>query len=776
MAAANTVKVTFLGDADSLARAARMAQGQMDKVATSVGKASKVGTFFGAAAGSLAVGALGKVQSFAQGSVDAFAAIEDATGAAQVQFGDAADDVVAFAESASKSLGLSKRAALDAQNTFGTLGKAAGLADAPLANFSRKMTSLAGDLASFKGTSTEQAIDAVGAALRGETEPIRAYGVLLDQASIEAEAMSIGLLKATKNVDLIKEAHTRAGLAQVAYNNAVKEHGEDSTEAERAQLALGSATRALEKATAGSIPPLTQQQKVLASQSLILKQTTDAQGDFARTSASTANVQKTLAAETENAQAKLGQQLAPALTAVRQLMLQGIKTVSGLASGISGLANFVDHNRSTFAAFAAVVTAVVLPAMIKMAIQWTVTATAATVSAAKQAAAWLLTQMSAYKALVATGVAFAAMIAGWIRAGAVAMAQAARMAAAWIISMGPIAIAIAAVVGAVVLIIKNWDKIKAATAKAWAFVKDAVKKAIDAVIFVLTNFTGPGLIIKHFDKIVATIKGVPAALKNAAREFVQAGIDLIAGMIQGIIQKAKELPGIVKDKIVDSVKNTIKSGFGIFSPSRVGREYGQNVAGSIGLGLTDKQQMIQDRAQAMVDKLKDKLADVRSFAKDIRDAFRDLGDVTNIDTALADGGDGGFLGLLDGLRKRAADAQKFASAMAMLRKQGLNQSTLDQLREAGPEGGLTAANNLLAGGMGGIGEVNRLMAQINQVGKSFAETEAKTKFGISPNAKLTGQDVRVIIDPRGGEDDFKKWIRKWIRAEGGDVQKVLGKV
>jgi hypothetical protein len=56
---------------------------------------------------------------------------------------------------------------------------------------------------------------------------------------------------------------------------------------------------------------LTAQQKILAAQAAIYKQTTDAQGDFLRTSDGLANSQRTLSAEFANLQAQLGQKLLP---------------------------------------------------------------------------------------------------------------------------------------------------------------------------------------------------------------------------------------------------------------------------------------------------------------------------------------------------------------------------------------------------------------------------------------------------------------------------------
>ena len=206
----------------------------------------------------LTIAAVKGVADFVGKSVDSFAELEDATAAAGVVFGDSMQTIIAQSENAARTMGMSKKEVIDAANTFGTMGKSAGLAGNDLAGFSTQMTQVAADLASFKGGSPEEAVLAVGAAMRGETEPIRRYGVLLDDATLRSRALKLGLIETTKE-------------------------------------------------------GLTPQQKVLAAQAEILAQTTDAQGDFARNSESTANVAKTLAAESANLSAELGEKLAPAI-------------------------------------------------------------------------------------------------------------------------------------------------------------------------------------------------------------------------------------------------------------------------------------------------------------------------------------------------------------------------------------------------------------------------------------------------------------------------------
>ena len=238
-----------------------------------------------------AIAATGAIVAFTKGvvpAVNAASDLEESMSKNNVIFGDAASAVSSFADEAARALGQSKTQALAAASTFGTFGKAAGLAGQELATFSTDFVTLASDLASFNNTTPEDAINAIGAALRGESEPLRRYGVLLNDATLKAAALELGIY--------------------------------DGTGA------------------------LTAQQKVLAAQKVIYEQTTDAQGDFARTSDGLANQQRILAAQVEDLQAKFGELLLPVFKRVvkyindnilpaMNLMIDGFKD-DGLSGAI----------------------------------------------------------------------------------------------------------------------------------------------------------------------------------------------------------------------------------------------------------------------------------------------------------------------------------------------------------------------------------------------------------------------------------------------------------
>jgi hypothetical protein len=239
-----------------------------------------------------AAAALAGLAAAAGPAISAASDLEENLSKVNVIFGEGAKEIENFSKTAATALGQSQNAVLQAAGTFGTFGKAAGLGGVELAKFSNDFTALASDLASFNNTSPEDAINAIGAALRGEAEPLRRYGVLLNDASLKAAAMSLGIYDG---------------------NGA-----------------------------------LTAQQKVLAAQKVIYEQTTDAQGDFARTSDGLANSQRILKAQLQNLQIEIGkgllpvvQAILPPLKAMAQWAVENPKAFKIVAATIAGIATAI---------------------------------------------------------------------------------------------------------------------------------------------------------------------------------------------------------------------------------------------------------------------------------------------------------------------------------------------------------------------------------------------------------------------------------------------------
>jgi hypothetical protein len=237
-----------------------------------------------AAGAASAVGSLANLGKSALGSITS--AVDQATSLGEelskssVIFGDAAAEIQKFAGSA-EAIGLSRQAALQATGAFGNMFVAMGLGGEQAAKYATTMTALGADLASFNNTSVEDAVQAIGAALRGESEPIRRFGVLLDDATLKQAALDAGLVKS------VSGALSPAIKAQAAY-------------------------------------------------AAILQQTAKAQGDFARTSDSLANLSRVVSAQTTNIFATIGQAFQPLYQALAQATSSVLSAVAPLFEQVAG--------------------------------------------------------------------------------------------------------------------------------------------------------------------------------------------------------------------------------------------------------------------------------------------------------------------------------------------------------------------------------------------------------------------------------------------------------
>jgi hypothetical protein len=288
-----------------------------------LGGLSTLGAHLTGLLGGIGVAELGK-QFF-----DAASDMNESVSKVGVVFGESAGQIIDWSGTTTKALGISKQDALEAAGTFGNLFRAMDIGTDQSADMSKSIVNLAGDLASFNNADPKDVLLALRSGLVGETEPLRQFGVNLNEARIKAEALRSGLVRG--NVDMVAvEAKTRAvEKAQADENAALKQYGAQSAQYRDAQIKTAQAQQALEKSLAGSNIELTASQKAQAAYSLILQDTTLAQGDAGRTIDQTAGRTRVAAAAWEDLKAKLGAALLPAGTAV----LGGIVTA---LDGISG--------------------------------------------------------------------------------------------------------------------------------------------------------------------------------------------------------------------------------------------------------------------------------------------------------------------------------------------------------------------------------------------------------------------------------------------------------
>lgn len=228
----------------------------------------------GALVGTGALGSLGRAAAFASvsfiGGAGLIYALKSSSSAAsnlseqisksRVVFGESSRTIEEWSRTSATAMGIARDQAVEVAGSFGALLRPLGQTESQAARTSIQLAQLGADLASFSDTPVPEALAAIRSGLVGEIEPLRRYGVVLSEAGVQQEALATTGKKA--------------------------------------------------------VSELTAQEKVAARLSLIFKQTTLAQGDFARTAGGLANQERTLSANLRDLQIILGQALNPEIQRV----------------------------------------------------------------------------------------------------------------------------------------------------------------------------------------------------------------------------------------------------------------------------------------------------------------------------------------------------------------------------------------------------------------------------------------------------------------------------
>lgn len=153
--------------------------------------------------------------------------LEQSVGAIDSVFKESAGQMHAWADSAATSVGLSKNEFNELGTLIGAQLKNGGTAMAELAPQTNKLIGLGADLSSMFGGTTREAVEALSSALKGERDPIERYGVSLKQSEIDAKAAALGFEKVGGSFS--NEAQQAATLALImeqtkdAHGNFAKE-------------------------------------------------------------------------------------------------------------------------------------------------------------------------------------------------------------------------------------------------------------------------------------------------------------------------------------------------------------------------------------------------------------------------------------------------------------------------------------------------------------------------------------------------------------------------
>jgi hypothetical protein len=427
--------------------------------------------------GMAAMGGIAAAQKLLRDSVTGAVDLNEEVNKTGTVFRANGADLIKWSKDSAKSLGMSQQQALEAAGTMGNMLVPMGMTREKAAGMSKSLISLSSDMASFNNASPEQTLEALRSGLSGETEPLRKFGVFLNEARVKAEAMSMGIVKNARDTGKIKTAQMAAEIAQRKYNKAVAEHGRNSEQARAAALGNQRAQDGLTRATKGTVPQLTAAQKAQATYSLIMKDSKDAQGDFAKTSGGLANQQRILKAQYANVAASLGQALLPSLT-----KLAGV--LSTLADNMNIVLPIIGVLTVAFIAYK-------------------VATIAATIASLGLQAAWLLIPLAI--AAVVAGLIIAYKKVDWFRAAVDFLVVKIKEAFNWLKNNWKVAL-VAIIAGpfgiAALVIAKNWDKIKDGARGVLNWFKDFGHKMVQFIVDGIK--AAPGMIL---DAIKALLPG-----------------------------------------------------------------------------------------------------------------------------------------------------------------------------------------------------------------------------------------------------------------------------
>ena len=408
------LSVRIISDSKEAAKGFSQAAGGVDKLE---GKVK-------GAASAMSVASAGVI-AFGKEALDAASALQQSTGAVESVFKSQADAIKGLAADAAQSVGLSANQYQEFASVMGSQLKNLGVEQSNLVPTTDKLITMGADLASMYGGTTADAVEALSAVFRGETDPIEKYGISIKQSDVNARLAADGL--DGLEGEARKQAETQARLA------------------------------------------------------ILTEQSADAQGNFAREVDTAAGSAQIAAAEWENAKASLGEALLPIATRAAEVMAdlaakmaENPAVVARVAGAILGLTAALWAGWAAikvWKAASAIATGVSIAWQVmtgRMVLGNASAAASAGVAASSSAAAWI---GAGLRAAGAWSLMAARAVGSFVMTVASAVASAASTAAAWIgaglRAAGAWSLMAARAVGSFVMTVASAVASAASTAAAW---------------------------------------------------------------------------------------------------------------------------------------------------------------------------------------------------------------------------------------------------------------------------------------------------------------------
>ena len=271
-----------------------------------------------------AINAVKNVANFAKETVDMAADYQDALGYSEKVFGDFTERVQEWVTKNSGALRLNVSELQTYVNNIGSLYRSFGIDEEKAASLAEMLIDRAADLKSATGKDLQSVLDSLTSVLTGGYKAGYQFGIVINEATIKAKALSEGLVETEVDLDKVSEAMLKQEKAAKKLSDATIKYGEDSLQAKEAQMALDKATESLEEALGGETLALTQAQKEQAIFKLILEQTSHVAGQNADEAKNYKSQLDLLKTTIDNIKISIGDRLLPVfekvVTKINQFM------------------------------------------------------------------------------------------------------------------------------------------------------------------------------------------------------------------------------------------------------------------------------------------------------------------------------------------------------------------------------------------------------------------------------------------------------------------------
>lgn len=253
-------------------------------------------------------------KEYAKEAIDMAADYQDALGYSEQVFGDYAENVQKWVNDNSIRLRTNISDLQGYVNQMGSLYRSFGFEEQKAGELAQGLIDRAADLKAATGAELQDIIKSLTSVMTGGYQAGYKYGIVINEASVKAYALSNNLVTVAVNQDKVREASLKVEKAAKKAADTTTKYGENSLEAKEAQLELEKASEALNEALEGQALALTQAQKEEAIYRMILDQTQHMAGQSARESGNYKSQLDALKTTFDNLKISIGDKLLPVAT------------------------------------------------------------------------------------------------------------------------------------------------------------------------------------------------------------------------------------------------------------------------------------------------------------------------------------------------------------------------------------------------------------------------------------------------------------------------------